>query len=111
MTFLELPWIPAIPSIPFLQCLWGSLGPYGDHRNESLQVCLGFFLGKRNTGNIGNILGTFQSDNSHYIVLELVEGLPLFDWIVEHGIFFRESTASAALKQLCALGAAGVLVL
>ena len=51
-------------------------------------------------GNIGNILGTFESDSAHYIVLELVEGLPLFDWIVEHGIFFRESTASAALKQI-----------
>jgi serine/threonine protein kinase len=50
--------------------------------------------------HIGNLLGTFESDSSHYIVLELVEGLPLFDWIVEHGVFFRESTAAAALRQV-----------
>ncbi len=50
--------------------------------------------------HIGNLLGTFETESSHYIVLELVEGLPLFDWIVEHGVFFREETASAALRQV-----------
>ena len=50
--------------------------------------------------HIGNLLGTFESESSYYIVLELVEGLPLFDWIVQHGVFFREATASTALRQV-----------
>jgi serine/threonine protein kinase len=46
------------------------------------------------------LMGTFETKSAFYVVLELVEGPPLFDWIVEHGVFFREQTASSCLVQI-----------
>ena len=45
-------------------------------------------------------MGRFETKSAFYVVLELVEGPPLFDWIVEHGVFFRELTASSCLVQI-----------
>ena len=50
--------------------------------------------------NTCSLLGTFETESAFYIVLELIEGLPLFDWIVENGVFFRESTASNCLRPI-----------
>ena len=50
--------------------------------------------------NICGLIGTFETNSAYYIILELVEGPPLFDWIIDHGVFFRESTASTCLKQI-----------